>query len=359
LRIGFVPLVDSAPLLVAEELGLFRRRGLNVTLVLCASWAGLRDRLTFGALDGAQMLAPMPISGALGLGGVRTDCVVTATTSRNGNTLTLGEALIAELAADLGDPASWPHPLPVAVFARALARRRARGLNPPVLAVVFAYSSHHYLTRHWLASGGIDPDLEVRFSVVPPPLIAEQLAAGAIEGFCAGQPWGSRAVDLGVGRVVLTSADIWPAHPEKVLAFSRAVLEAGRGRVVAATAAVIEAIGWLEEPANRQHAAQLLHDRALPGIGVDVIRRTLSGRLVHAPGGAEAPAAELFFAGRGTAPDARHGAWWFGQMQRWGHVPMDQPTPVAGLWRIDLWREAALAAGIANPAPPSFAAPLE
>ena len=353
LRVGFVPLADSAPLLVADELGLFRRRGVDVALTLCPSWAGLRDRLTFGVLEAAQVLAPMPIADAIGLGGIRSTCVVTATTSRNGNTITLG----ASLAEELGDPEAWPRPLPVALFADALARRRARGMDKPVLAVVFAFSSHNYLLRHWLASGGIDADSDVRLVVVPPPLMVDELAKGAIDGFCAGEPWGSLAVGRRIGRIALTTADIWPWHPEKVLVFTAAALAADPDRVVAATSAVIEAIQWLDEPANRRDAAEMLHRRALPTIPAEVILRALHGRMSHGPDEPPTAAAELFFAGRGTAPDPMHGAWWFGQMQRWQHVPTSTPTPVASLWRPDLWREAAVAAGVVNPSMPSLAEP--
>ena len=87
LSLGYVPLTDAAPLLVAEEKGFFRRHGLRVALAPAASWAALRDRVAFGVWDGAQMLAPMPIAAVLGLGGVRAAAVVTATQGRNGNTL--------------------------------------------------------------------------------------------------------------------------------------------------------------------------------------------------------------------------------------------------------------------------------
>jgi ABC-type nitrate/sulfonate/bicarbonate transport system substrate-binding protein len=352
LRLGFMPLSDSAPLLVAEALGLFRRHGVSVALSACSSWAGLRDRVMVGALDGAQMLAPMPIAAALGLGGVRARFAVTATTSRNGNTITLGESLAAVLPDAAG-------PLTSAAFATALATRKARGLRPPVLAVVFAFSSHNYLLRHWLAAGGIDPDRDLHLVVVPPPLVAEQLACGEIDGFCSGEPWGSRAVDLRVGRIALTTSDIWPDHPEKLLAFGAAVLEADPQRVVAATAAVIEAANWLADPANGRDAAQLLHDRAMPDVPVEILALALAGRLVRAPDEAAAPAAPMFRGGGATAPDPAHGAWWFAQMVRWRHAPDGETNSAQSLWRPDLWRAAALAAGMAEPviadipAPPS------
>ena len=92
LRIGFVPLTDCAPLLVAEELGLFDGVGLRVALSAETAWAALRDKLAFGALDAAHMLGPMPIALAAGLDGLRAQVTVAAGLGANGNTITLSRA---------------------------------------------------------------------------------------------------------------------------------------------------------------------------------------------------------------------------------------------------------------------------
>ncbi|WP_431272290.1 ABC transporter substrate-binding protein [Dankookia sp. P2] len=111
-----------------------------------------------------------------------------------------------------------------------MARRRAAAGRPITLGVVFAYSSHNYLLRWWLASAGLDPDRDLRLLVVPPALCARRLADGAIDGFCAGEPWGSHAAEQGVGTIALSSGDIWPNHPEKVLAFAAAQSAARPGK---------------------------------------------------------------------------------------------------------------------------------
>ena len=62
LRLGFVPLTDSAPLVVAKERGFFEAEGLKVELSREVSWATIRDKVAVGALDGAHMLAPMVLA---------------------------------------------------------------------------------------------------------------------------------------------------------------------------------------------------------------------------------------------------------------------------------------------------------
>lgn len=346
LRLGFVPLTDAAPLVIAQEKGFFRRHGLTTELMAARSWAALRDRVAFGALDGAHMLSPMPIAAALGLGGVQADLVVAATMGVNGNTITLDEGLWAEIeAADA--PGARLRPLPARSLAAALAARRRGGGAPAVLAVVFSYSSHNYLLRQWLATGGIDPDTDIRLVVVPPPEVADQLAAGEINGFCAGEPWGSRAVDLQAGRIALTTGDIVPNHPEKVLVFGRSEMTRDRPRVVAATAAVIAAGEWLDRPENRTEAAAILHRFMLPTVPEDLIARALNGALAFAPDSQPSLVPALRFHRDGASfPDPAHGAWWLSEMRRWGHTDEAFQTNgdtslIETVWRPDLWREAA------------------
>jgi len=298
LRVGLVPLLDAAPILAADALGFFREEGLRVALQPARSWAALRDRLAFGALDAAHLLGPLAIALALGADGIARRLAVTASLARNGNTVALSRALAGE-----GEVSA-------ASLAARLAARAEAGLPPPTLAVVFPWSSHNYLLRHFLASGGVDPDHDARLVVVPPPEVARALAEGAIEGFCAGEPWGSAAEERGAGRIALPTAAIWPDHPEKVLAFAEGAAERDPEAVVAATAAVIRGARWLAEPANRAAAAELLRASGLfPELPDAVLARALD------PAGP----ARLRFGE--TCPHAEEAGWWFAAMRRWGHAP--------------------------------------
>ena len=89
LAVGFVPLTDCAPLVVALEKGFFAAAGLDVQLSREASWASLRDRLAYGEVDAAQVIAPMPLSMTLGVQGVRRAPVVPMALSLNGNGITV------------------------------------------------------------------------------------------------------------------------------------------------------------------------------------------------------------------------------------------------------------------------------
>ncbi|WP_426956646.1 CmpA/NrtA family ABC transporter substrate-binding protein [Muricoccus radiodurans] len=340
LRIGYVPLSDAAPLVVAEELGLFARHGLRVVLSEESAWAAVRDRIAHGALDGAHLLAPMPIALACGLGGVRAQLSVGAGIGRNGNAVTLSLPLAEETGLD---PAGTPPD--AAAFAAAIRRRAADGRPRARIAAVFPFSSHHYLLRHWLAAGGLDPDRDLELTVLPPPRTARALAAGAVDGFCAGEPWGSHAAALGVGRVALTGGDIWPDHPEKVLAFREGIPPEV---AVACTAAVIAAARWLDDPANREEAARLMHARIFPDMALDTVRLAFTGR-VPAPAAPRVLDAPLRFR-EATLARPEAAAWWLRQMRRWGHVPAAiSDSQALAPYADSIWRAAAALLGEAEP----------
>ncbi len=113
-----------------------------------------------------------------------------------------------------------------------MAAERAAAGTRLRFGVVHRYSSHNYMLRYWLAAVGIRPDRDVEIVVTSPPFAADALAAGEVDGICVGEPWNSIAVDRGVGRIAMVTAQIWRRGVEKVLAL-RADTVAERGDEVA------------------------------------------------------------------------------------------------------------------------------
>src|SRR6478752_1007612 len=75
LRVGFVPLTDAAPLIVAFETGLFKQHGLRVRLSRELGWATIRDKVIRRELDAAHAVAGMPFAARLGLGAIPCECL--------------------------------------------------------------------------------------------------------------------------------------------------------------------------------------------------------------------------------------------------------------------------------------------
>ena len=192
LRLGYVPLTDAAPLIVAAARGLFTRHGLRVKLSREVGWATIRDKLFHGELDAAPVLAPMLWAAQLGLGSPAFPVCTALVLSLNGNAITLSTALRA---AGVTDVATL----------RTEARQR-RGERRLTFGVVHPFSSHHLLLRAWLKAGNLEPDRDVRIAIVPPAQMFRNLVAGTIDGYCVGEPWNSVAVAAKAG---------WCAPPER------------------------------------------------------------------------------------------------------------------------------------------------
>jgi len=138
LTLGFVPLNDAAPLVVAKERGYFAAEGLEVRLSREVSWATVRDKVAAGALDGAHMLAPITLACTLGVGGDPQPMIAPMALNRSGAAFTLSRRLTMRMT---------PGESRRVALARLIAERRLQGEPQLVFAVVFPYSTHNYLMR--------------------------------------------------------------------------------------------------------------------------------------------------------------------------------------------------------------------
>ena len=204
IRLGYVRLLDAAPLIVAKEKGLFRDADLDVELTREVGWATIRDKLAFGHLDVTQALSPLPFVMQMGIGVTPTKVFSSMVLSCNGNAITLSTKLREEGVED----------------GESLRRYIKRGYRPRklVLGVVSLYSSHHFMLCRWLESHQLDPKEDVIIAVLPPEQVFRNLVAGNIDGFCVGEPWNSMAVEACEGWCPATSEQIASGYPEKVLA---------------------------------------------------------------------------------------------------------------------------------------------
>ena len=321
LRIGFIPLVDAAALIVAVDKGFTAAEGLDVTLVREVSWSNVRDKLNIGLFDAAHLLAPVAIASSLGLGHVKVPIVAPFNLGLNGNAITVSPALHAAIMAELsGDPFD---PMATALaLARVVAARRKSGAEPLTFGMTFPFSTHNYQLRFWMAAGGVDPDEDVRLVVLPPPYMVDSLANGHVDAFCVGAPWNSVAVDLGVGHILHFVSDILVRAVEKVLAVRQDWSEKNPDVLAALIRAHERAAEFIEQPANRIEAAHILSAPERIGVGAEVIQRTLDGRLKISPDGTMRESSRYLLVGRQGAarPDPAQAAWLYAQMVRWGQT---------------------------------------
>ena len=344
LRLGYLPLIDAAPLVIAHELGFAAEEGLAFDLVRLGAWAQSRDMLGSGLIDAAQMLVPMPVAQALGLGPRLPAMDLVMFLSHGGQFFAVDTAIRARLRA-MGHPFDLTD-----ARAAGMALRRAvpGGLR---VGVPFPFSTQSELTSHWLGACGFPPEA-LELVTLPPPQMAASMAAGEVDAFCVGEPWASFAVEQGVAALLLPGTAIWSAPPEKGLVLRRDVAEGQPETAGALMRAIWRAGRWLDEPEHRGSAAEILSRPDYLDLPSELAERGLTGKMMISPEGElrEAPGFIAFSAGGANFPWRSIAALIASRIAtRHGLEPQAAMRAAMGHFRTDLYRRHLREAGASLP----------
>lgn len=341
LRIGFVPLIDAAPILVAKELGFFAEDGLEVELERQLGWGNVRDKLTFGRLDAAHALLGMPLFSQLGRDWFAEPLVSVMNLGSGGNAITISKRL-----ADAGVTSGTS-------LAEYMQRdTRAEAL---IFAHVFSCSMHHYLLREWLSSAGIDPDLDVRLRIFPPSQMSSNMEKGHIQGFCVGEPWNTLAERNGAGKIVAVTTDVMPNHPEKSLVVSKKWASENGAILPSLIRAVLRACSFCDNPANNSRLTEILARPGYIDAPADVIHASVRLELdfdhrTQAPDRSNQRRLRSFGPNT-TFPSATPSVWMLRQMSKWNQLTteVDELAIAPRCVESAAYRTAAESLGIACP----------
>ncbi len=337
---GMIALTDCAPIVVAHERGYFARHGIRATIVKGASWAAIRDSLTNGSIHATHMLLGMPLASTMGLlGSPRVPMVAPWILNRNGQAITLKSGLRGRVQAD----------------ARALKplvdQAKASG-SPMTFAMTFPPGTHATWLRYWLASGGIHPDRDIALVTVPPPQMVANMRVDRMDGFCVGEPWNARAIADGIGYTAVTTQEIWPDHPEKVLAFREDWAASNPRTVRAVLRALHEASVWLDDVRNRPALAEMLSRTTYVNCQPEVILGRLQGNYDYGDGRTKQDDHYMIFNQRGAnVPQPKLASWYLTQFRRWGMVPSapDYDGIARRVMKLDVYGEAMRELGLPVP----------
>jgi two-component system, oxyanion-binding sensor len=332
LRLGFVALSDAAPLIAAKLLEFGHAHGLTLELCRQPSWAAVRDKLLSGDLDAAHALYGLVYGVQLGLGSPRTDMAVLMVLNRNGQAITLSNRL-----ADL------------LVKHRTLRDALAALGRKPVFAHTFPTGTHAMWLYYWLAAQGVDPLRDVDSVAIPPPQMVAALAEDRLDGLCVGEPWNALAEAHGVGRTIAYTSEVWPEHPEKVLACRRDFVDTHPRTARALVQTVLEACRWLDGAGHRDEIAGWLARPDYIGIDETLIAARL-GNHVDTANPRRLPM-RFFDDGAVNYPHPSEGAWFLTQFERWGIIDArnDYEAIAARINQTQLYREAAARVNVAVP----------
>ncbi|MBE9066672.1 ABC transporter substrate-binding protein [Leptolyngbya cf. ectocarpi LEGE 11479] len=259
LKIGFIPITCATPIIMAEPLGFYSKYGFNAEVVKMPSWGAVRDSAIAGELDAYHMLAPMPIAMTLGLGSAAFGVKLASIENINGQAITIAEKYKGQI----NGPADF------------------KGFT---IGVPFPYSMHNLLLRYYLATGGIDPDVDVKIRPVPPPDSIAQMVAGDIDAYLMPDPFNQRAVYEGAGFIFKLTKDLWPGHPCCAFAASDQWIDANPNTFRALNKSIIDAAGYARDPANRPEIAEAISERAFLNQPVEVVEAVLTGNFEDGQG---------------------------------------------------------------------------
>ncbi|MEO1138438.1 MAG: ABC transporter substrate-binding protein [Pseudomonadota bacterium] len=336
LAAGYIPLLDAAPLIVAHEMGFAAEEGIALDLRAAPSWSSLRDMLSFGQVDAAHMLSPVPVSTALGLGGAGTRLSAVSVLSVNGNVFGVNRTLEARLR-DIGHDFAFDAPR---AAGNALRDAGMRGLR---IGVPFPFSMHAELVAYWFGSMGWTMGEDFQIRTVPPALMGDAIAADEIDAFCVGEPWGSRAVTQGTAALLLPGSSIWKFAPEKVLAVREDWAETEISLVFRLIRAIWRAGRWLSHDDSALLAAEMLSRPAYLNLPPEILERALRGKLIISPAGETRDVVRFveFHKGAASFPWRSQAQWIADRLaQRAGLDRAAAQQTAATVFRPDLFRRA-------------------
>src|SRR4030095_604573 len=341
IKIGFIPLTDCASVVMAHELGLYRKHGVDVEVSREASWATVRDKMLSGDLHGAHCLFGMPFAVYTGIGGqAGREMHIAMILNNNGQAITLSN--------DFCEQVGFRDVDKLRPAVDALKRKKT-----VTFAMTFPGGTHDLWLRYWLAAAGVD-QRTVKIITIPPPQMVQNMKVGNMDGFCVGEPWNGGAGQQSIGMTHICTQDIWRHHPEKALVVNREFSESRREELKGVMRAVLEASAWLDNPDNRKQTAGVIGKPAYVNAPAEVIESRLLGKYDLGCNQSHTYTDDYMpFHREGAVnfPRKAHAIWFMAQYVRFGYL---QTAPeykkiADTLIQQDLYTEIARSMGIAIP----------
>jgi nitrate/nitrite transport system substrate-binding protein len=336
-RFGIIALTDCSSIVMAHELGLFKKYGIDSVISKEASWAVIRDKLSLGENQATHMLIGMPFASTMGLAGSPVKpMVIPWLLNRNGQAITLDNKLKAagvKTAKDI----------------KPLADKAKAAGTPLTFAMTYPPGTHAMWMRYWLASGGVHPDKDISLITIPPAQMISNMKVGKMDGFCVGEPWNYRAIEDGIGFTAITTQQMWKDHPEKVCAFTEEFAGKNPRTVKAVLKALHESSVYIDKLENRANVADIVSRPTYINCPKGIILERLLGKYDYGDGRKEQDPNYMIFSERQcNYPQKAFGLWWLSQFRRWGMVKQapDYEGVVKKVLQPDLYMEAMKEIGV-------------
>ncbi|NER78251.1 MAG: ABC transporter substrate-binding protein [Leptolyngbya sp. SIO1D8] len=296
LKIAFLPITCATPIIMSDPLGFYQKHGLNVTLMKYASWSVVRDAAIAGELDAYHMLAPMPIAMSLGLGSTPFQVKLASIENNNGQ----GIAVAKKHLGNINGPADF------------------KGMT---IGIPYDYSNHNLLLRYYLASGGVDPDNDVKLLILPPPDAIAKMSTGQIDAFILPDNFTQRVVFDDIGFIHLLTRDLWPGHPCCAFVAAQNWIDEYPNTFRALNKAIIDGANYANNPANRKEIAAAIAPREYLNQPLEVLEAVMTGNFEDGQGNTFDIPDRIYF---DPYPWKSFASWISTQLIRWDYMPVEK-----------------------------------
>jgi bicarbonate transport system substrate-binding protein len=353
IKLGFLPIFEAAPLIIAKEKGFFAKYGMtDVDVSKQANWGSARDNVEIGAagggIDGGQWQMPMPYlisEGLITKNNVKVPLYVLAMLSTQGTGVAIAKSQVGKnIGLDTSKAKDY------------ITGLKASG-KPFRAAYTFPKANQDFWIRYWLAAGGINPDQDVSLMTVPAAQTVANMKTGSMEGFSTGDPWPARIVKDDIGFMAALTAEIWPSHPEEYLAIRADWVDKNPKATKAILKGLMEAQQWCDKQENRKELSQILSTAKYFNVPATILDPMLMGNYVMGDGKPDindyTKAVQYWKTDKGSVsyPYKSLDLWFLTESVRWGFLPQNTldtaQTLIDKVNRSDLWKAAAQEAGIA------------
>ncbi|NET56065.1 MAG: ABC transporter substrate-binding protein [Symploca sp. SIO2E6] len=296
LKIAFLPITCASPIIMSKPLGFYEKYGLNVELKKYTGWSVVRDAVIAGELDASHMLAPMPIAMSLGLGSAAFPVKLASIENNNGQ----GIAVAKKYLGKIKGPANF------------------KGMT---IGIPYDYSNHNLLLRYYLATGGVDPDKDVKLVVLPLLDAISKMKSEQIDAFILPDNFTQRVVWEGIGFIHLLTKELWPGHPCCAFTASQAWIDEHPNTFRALNKAIIDGTTYANQPENRQQIAEAIAPREYLNQPLEVLEAVMTGQFEDGQGNTRNEPDRIYF---DPYPWKSFATWISTQLMRWKYMTLEQ-----------------------------------
>lgn len=311
ISVGFIAVESCSSIVVAHEKGLFKKHGLNSKLTKESSWAAARDKLQSGENHGTHLKYAQAVASTAGaLGAQKFPILVPYTLSRNGSIFMYSAQLGSKLTFD---PKSWK---------AMVAELKGKG-EPFTLALPAPMGWHGLMYRHFLASGGVNADAEMKVITLPPAQMVQNMKVGTMHACALVEPWGARGIQEKITRIAMYGHEMWTDHPTKSFSVTEKFANENPKTVTAMLRAIHEAATWCDDFGNREELAKMLTPPTYLNTPIKAVLPGFMGELDWGDGRKQTSRENAICFARDNYPQPREVKWFLANFRRWGMIEGD------------------------------------